>query len=118
MGIRLICSDLDGTLLQYGKKELEGEIFDQIRALHDQPDPPAGICGLRSAVPGKINKRCRTGIPLRGSALRFSKHQKHDVPGMLQCNRNGIYKNCSKYCSVEQRTSILSRASSLCLAFW
>ena len=29
-------SDLDGTLLQYGKKELEGEIFDQIRALHDQ----------------------------------------------------------------------------------
>ena len=27
MGIRLICSDLDGTLLQYGKKELEGEIF-------------------------------------------------------------------------------------------
>lgn len=36
MGIRLICSDLDGTLLQYGKKELEGEIFDQIRALHDQ----------------------------------------------------------------------------------
>lgn len=41
------------------------------------PDPPAGICGLRSAVPGKINKRCRTGIPLRGSALRFSKHQLH-----------------------------------------
>ena len=36
MGIRLVCSDLDGTLLQYGKKELEGEIFDQIRALHDQ----------------------------------------------------------------------------------
>ena len=36
MGIRLICSDLDGTLLQYGKKELEGEIFDQIRALHDR----------------------------------------------------------------------------------
>ncbi len=36
MGIRLVCSDLDGTLLQYGKKELEGEIFDQIRALHDK----------------------------------------------------------------------------------
>ena len=35
MAIRLICSDIDGTLLQYGKKELEGEIFDQIRALHD-----------------------------------------------------------------------------------
>ena len=29
MGIRLVCSDLDGTLLQYGKKELEGEIFDR-----------------------------------------------------------------------------------------
>ncbi len=27
MGIRLVCSDLDGTLLQYGKKELEGEIL-------------------------------------------------------------------------------------------
>ena len=36
MGIRLVCSDLDGTLLQYGKKELEGEIFDQIRELHNR----------------------------------------------------------------------------------
>ena len=34
MPIRLICSDIDGTLLQYGKKELEGEIFEQIRELH------------------------------------------------------------------------------------
>ena len=34
MDIRLVCSDIDGTLLQYGKKELEGEIFEQIRALH------------------------------------------------------------------------------------
>lgn len=31
--IRLVASDLDGTLLQYGKKKIEGEIFDQIRAL-------------------------------------------------------------------------------------
>lgn len=31
--IKLIASDLDGTLLQYGKKTLEGEIFGQIRAL-------------------------------------------------------------------------------------
>ena len=36
MGIKLVCSDLDGTLLQYGKKELQGEIFDQIRALRDR----------------------------------------------------------------------------------
>ena len=32
MPIRLICSDIDGTLLQYGRKELEGEIFEQIQA--------------------------------------------------------------------------------------
>ena len=32
MSIKLICSDIDGTLLQYGKKELEDEIFEQIRA--------------------------------------------------------------------------------------
>ena len=25
MSIRLICSDIDGTLLQYGKKELESD---------------------------------------------------------------------------------------------
>ena len=31
--IKMVASDLDGTLLQYGKKEIEGEIFDQIRAL-------------------------------------------------------------------------------------
>lgn len=36
MAIRLICSDIDGTLLQYGKQNLEGEIFDQIRALHER----------------------------------------------------------------------------------
>ena len=32
--IKMVCSDLDGTLLQYGKKLIEGEIFDDIRALH------------------------------------------------------------------------------------
>lgn len=32
--IKMVCSDLDGTLLQYGKQSLEGEIFDQIRALY------------------------------------------------------------------------------------
>ena len=34
MSIKLICSDIDGTLLQYGKKELEDEIFELIRELH------------------------------------------------------------------------------------
>ena len=31
--IKMVCSDMDGTLLQYGKQNLEGRIFDQIRAL-------------------------------------------------------------------------------------
>ena len=31
--IKLICSDIDGTLLQYGKKTLEAEILSQIKAL-------------------------------------------------------------------------------------
>ena len=56
MGIRLICSDLDGTLLQYGKKELEGEIFDQMRCmtkescsvrLREDSIPVCGRCSLR-----------------------------------------------------------------------
>ena len=34
--IKMVCSDLDGTLLQYGKKLIEGEIFDEIRALNDR----------------------------------------------------------------------------------
>ena len=38
MSIRLICSDIDGTL-QYGKKELEDEIFEQIRELHRRGMP-------------------------------------------------------------------------------
>ena len=46
MLIRLICSDIDGTLLQYGRKELEGEIFEQIRELHRR-----GIYGIRKKVP-------------------------------------------------------------------
>ena len=36
MGIRLVCSDHDGTLIQNGKKELQGEIFDQNRAHHER----------------------------------------------------------------------------------
>lgn len=36
MKIRMICSDLDGTLLQYGKKTLDGEVFALIRALTAQ----------------------------------------------------------------------------------
>ena len=36
MAIKMVCSDIDGTLLQYGKQELEGEIFEQIRALHQR----------------------------------------------------------------------------------
>ena len=34
MAVKMVCSDIDGTLLQYGKLKLEGEIFDQIRELH------------------------------------------------------------------------------------
>ena len=37
MSIRLICSDIDGTLLQYGRKELEGEIFEQNTAPAPSP---------------------------------------------------------------------------------
>ena len=35
--IKMVCSDLDGTLLQYGEKSsLRAKIFDEIRALHDR----------------------------------------------------------------------------------
>lgn len=36
MSIKMICSDLDGTLLQYGRKTLEPEVFGLIEALADQ----------------------------------------------------------------------------------
>lgn len=36
MAIKMICSDLDGTLLQYGKKTLEPETFELIEALSDR----------------------------------------------------------------------------------
>ena len=36
MSIKMICSDLDGTLLQYGRKELEPEVFPLIEALADR----------------------------------------------------------------------------------
>ena len=42
MAIKMICSDIDGTLLQHGRKKLEGEIFDQI-----QPCMPAASCSAR-----------------------------------------------------------------------
>lgn len=36
MNIKMICSDLDGTLLQYGRKTLEPEVFTLIEALADR----------------------------------------------------------------------------------
>lgn len=36
MNIKMICSDLDGTLLQYGRKTLEPEVFVLIEALADR----------------------------------------------------------------------------------
>lgn len=36
MSVKMICSDLDGTLLQYGKKTLEPLIFAQVEALADR----------------------------------------------------------------------------------
>lgn len=36
MSIKMICSDLDGTLLQYGRKELEPEVFSLIEGLTAQ----------------------------------------------------------------------------------
>lgn len=36
MSIKMICSDLDGTLLQYGRKTLEPEVFALIDALADR----------------------------------------------------------------------------------
>ena len=63
MDIRLVCSDIDGTLLQYGKKELEGEIFKQIRAAAS-----AGhlvLPGLRAAVYQPAQALCTGGGLLR-----------------------------------------------------
>ena len=66
MSIKLICSDIDGTLLQYGRQKLEGEIFDQIRALHDRGIlfcPASGRLALpppRSRPPG-CGRRCKSG---------------------------------------------------------
>ena len=68
MGIRLVCSDLDGTLLQYGKKELEGEIFDQIRALHDRgilfcPASGRQYTSLRKLFPPRYEHKSGMIIP-------------------------------------------------------
>ena len=41
MSIRLICSDIDGTLLQYGRKELEGEIYKDEQCIAKNPMPRA-----------------------------------------------------------------------------
>ena len=63
MDIRLVCSDIDGTLLQYGKKELEGEIFEQIRALHQRGH--LVLPGLRAAVYQLAQTLCTGGRLLR-----------------------------------------------------
>ena len=65
MSIRLICSDIDGTLLQYGKKELEDEIFEQIRELHRR-----GILFCRHPV-GSI-PACASSLHRWQTAVCFS----------------------------------------------
>lgn len=74
--IKMVCSDLDGTLLQYGKKLIEGEIFDEIRALHDrgilvlpgqraavyQPAQTVRPCGGRLHLPVRERARLSTAV--------------------------------------------------------
>ena len=48
--IKLICSDIDGTLLQYGKKTLEAEILSQIKALSARGILPAERDPRRTAL--------------------------------------------------------------------
>ena len=62
MSIRLICSDIDGTLLQYGRKGLEGEIFEQIRELHRWTRRRGGISGRRTD-PGGDGDPAPGGLP-------------------------------------------------------
>jgi Predicted hydrolases of the HAD superfamily len=53
--IRLIGSDRDGTLLQYGKKELEDEIREQIRELHRPGNQPGPASGRQYTSPRKAH---------------------------------------------------------------
>ena len=59
MSIRLICSDIDGTLLQYGKKELEDEIFEQMREAASARH--SVLPGIRSAVYQPAQALCTSG---------------------------------------------------------
>ena len=65
MSIKLICSDIDGTLLQYGKKELEDEIFEQIGSCIG-----AAFCFARHPV-GSI-PACASSLHRWRTAVRFS----------------------------------------------
>lgn len=62
MSIRLICSDIDGTLLQYGRKELEGEIFEQIRELHRRDILFCPASGRQYTSLCKLLHRWRTAV--------------------------------------------------------
>ena len=63
MDIRLVCSDIDGTLLQYGKKELEDEIFEQMREAASARH--SVLPGLRAAVYQPAQTLCTGGRLLR-----------------------------------------------------
>ena len=50
MPIRLICSDIDGTLLQYGRKELEGSAHRTTRKTVALSVPGACFKGISPKV--------------------------------------------------------------------
>ena len=62
MDIRLVCSDIDGTLLQYGKKELESEMFEQIRELHRRDILFCPASGRQYTSLRKLLHRWRTAV--------------------------------------------------------
>lgn len=94
--IKMVCSDLDGTLLQYGKKLIEGEIFDEIRALHDRgilfcPASGRQYTSLRklfAPVADDCIYLCENG---RGCLPRWqSNRQNADAPAPWQKKSPGI----------------------------
>ena len=103
MSIKLICSDIDGTLLQYGRKELEGEIFEQIRELHRRGIlfcPASGAKSLRRLVycrpdagQNKIPRRCSSRICSKISSSSFFLPYCSSVPSMsLQISLIDIFR--------------------------
>lgn len=108
--IRLIASDIDGTILPYGQKEIPGEFFDLIRRLEQRGILFCPASGRQYASVRKLFAPVADHIPYlcENGAVVFGPGSPGPVLGKIPMDRAQAEAACRHILSLEGREVLIS----------